>query len=192
MRNGCWGPWFWVHLVYSYSLILAGDYFIIRRALSMSTKFRWQAGHDPGGQHFSRFLLISALPLRLIPFLEVNYDPLGFVLSGIFFSIGLFEFQLFELKPIARQLLIDNMRDGMLVLDREKRIIDINKAALNIFRINADEYIGRSFERLLISEIDRALILQTIEAARFPVGLGMARSGYMTLVFSTIRRRGRK
>ena len=114
------GPWFWVHVIYSYTLILVGDYFIFRRALSMSPKFRWQAIMILAAVIFPLFTNLSFV-LEWFPSLKVNYDPLGFVISGIFFSISLFEFQLFEIKPIARQLLIDNMNDGMLVLDRKKK-----------------------------------------------------------------------
>ncbi|HRE25470.1 MAG TPA: histidine kinase N-terminal 7TM domain-containing protein, partial [Anaerolineales bacterium] len=38
------GPWFWIHTVYSYVLILSGTAFLIPRMLSERGLYRWQAG----------------------------------------------------------------------------------------------------------------------------------------------------
>ena len=37
------GPYYWVHLVYSYTLILAGVYFILQKVIRLQQKYRMQA-----------------------------------------------------------------------------------------------------------------------------------------------------
>ena len=183
------GPWFWVHVIYSYALILAGDYLIFRQAISMSPKFRWQAVMILFAVIFPLFSNAS-LVMGWFPLLQVNYDPLGFVISGIFFSISLFEFRLFEIKPIARQLLIDNMRDGMLVLDRQKRIVDINQAALDIFGVNVKDYFGKTFDQLPLSQVDMALFQQKLEENNSQ--MDWREQGFVfDLSFSHVKRRGK-
>jgi len=52
---------------------------------------------------------------------------------------GLFRFRLFTLVPVARNALVENMSDGLLVMDEGDRVLDLNEAARRI--------IGRSFPR---------------------------------------------
>ena len=137
------GPWFWVHLVYSYALILVGDFFLLKEALQIARLYRRQAIALLIGTLFPLVTNIT-YTFHMLPGLVVNYDPFGFVLAGVAFSFGLFQYRLFDLKPVARQVLIDSMGDGMLVVDEQARIIDLNPAALKIFDVSADSFIGHS------------------------------------------------
>lgn len=144
------GPWFWVHLIYSYALILLGDYLLVRQAFRVASQYRRQAVALLIGTLFPLLTNIT-YTFHLLPGLIVNYDPFGFVLAGLVFSLGLFHYQLFDLKPVARQLLIDSMGDGMLVVDEKCRIVDLNPAAQRIFAPAQDSLVGQSVERLLAS-----------------------------------------
>ena len=137
------GPWFWIHLVYSYALILVGDFFLLKEALQIARLYRRQAISLVIGTLFP-LLTNIAYTFHVIPGLVVNYDPFGFVLAGLAFSFGLFRYRIFDLKPIARQLLIDSMGDGMLVVDDQSRIVDLNPAALRIFDVSEDGLVGHS------------------------------------------------
>ena len=147
------GSWFWVHLLYSYSLILIGDYFLLREALHLTPQYRRQAMALLIGTAFPLFVNV-AYTFHLIPGLIVNYDPFGFVLGGLILSLGLFRFQLFDLKPVARQLLLDSMGDGMLVMDEKGRIVDLNQAALMILVASEDATIGRLAQDVLAPYVD--------------------------------------
>jgi diguanylate cyclase (GGDEF)-like protein/PAS domain S-box-containing protein len=135
------GPWFWVHLVYSYVLILIGDFFLVREAMFLVKLYRRQAIALIAGTIFPLITNI-AYTFHLIPKLVVNYDPFGFVLAGMAFSFALFQYRMFDLKPVARQLLIDSMGDGMLVMDDQSRIVDLNPAALEIFDDEEETLVG--------------------------------------------------
>lgn len=50
-------------------------------------------------------------------------------MTGLFFAASLFRFGMFDLTPIARGVLIEHSPDGMLVLDLQQRIVDLNPAA---------------------------------------------------------------
>ena len=152
------GSLFWVHLLYSYSLILIGDYFLLREAFHLAPQYRRQAMALLVGTAFPLFVNV-AYTFHLIPGLIVNYDPFGFVLGGLILSQGLFRFQLFDLKPVARQLLLDSMGDGMLVMDEKGRIVDLNQAAVRIFGEPEKVLIGRQIEDALAPYVDTAVLL---------------------------------
>jgi diguanylate cyclase (GGDEF)-like protein/PAS domain S-box-containing protein len=159
------GTWFWVHLVYSYALILIGDFFLIKEAMQLVRLYRRQAIALVIGALFP-LLTNIAYTFHLIPGLVVNYDPFGFVLAGLAFSFGLFRYRMFDLKPVARQLLIDSMGDGMLVVDDQGRIVDLNPAALEIFDASEDSLVGYSVTELFSHHIDVELLLVGKEDSR--------------------------
>ena len=140
------GPWFPVHIAYSYSLVLVGDFFFIRHAYRLVSKFLGQA---------VTLFLGATIPLivniiyvfHLIPGLIVNYDPLGFVFSGFLFSAGLFQYRFMDILPVARRFLVDNLHDGLIVIDTQDRIIDMNPSACRIFNLSEKVVIGKDVKR---------------------------------------------
>ena len=42
---------------------------------------------------------------------------------------GLYRYRLFGVVPVARDMVVDSMSDGVLVLDAQRRIVDLNAAA---------------------------------------------------------------
>ena len=54
---------------------------------------------------------------------------MSFLLTGCVYFTTLFRYRLFDLLPIARDVLIERMSDGAIVLDSAGRILDINPAA---------------------------------------------------------------
>ena len=67
-----------------------------------------------------------------------------FGLSGIIYVFAIFHTHFMDLIPIARSLLIEKMRDGVLVLDLRNRIMDINPAMGSFIEGNISSYIGKN------------------------------------------------
>jgi diguanylate cyclase (GGDEF)-like protein len=58
-----------------------------------------------------------------------------------------------DVIPVAREVLVDNMLDGLLVLDGQNRLIDINPSALKIFNLNSGlKWIGLPAREILASQ----------------------------------------
>jgi hypothetical protein len=62
----------------------------------------------------------------------VDWTPISFSVSVIFFLLALYGTRLLDIAPIARDQLVSSLNDGMLVLDMENRIIDINSSCSQI------------------------------------------------------------
>jgi PAS domain S-box-containing protein len=58
-----------------------------------------------------------------------DLTPFTFAISNIIITWGLFRFQLLDVVPVARDTVIENMADAVIVIDRENRIVDLNPAA---------------------------------------------------------------
>lgn len=136
------GPWFWVHLLYSYFLILTADFLLLREAFRLSSSYRKQTYILIIGTIFPLIVNLS-FTFHLIPGLYVNYDPLGFVITGFVFAVGLLQWRLFDLRPIAHQLIIESMQDAIFVLDWEERIVETNPAAIGILGSQKETLLGK-------------------------------------------------
>ncbi len=137
----------WILLVYAYSL-----------GLTTVLVFAWLFWSSPlhrvpvalclCGQIIAR----AGYGLRMAGVSPVPHvDPLilSFDLGAAMYSIALFRFRLFNLVPIARGTVIDQMCEGMLVLDRERRIMDLNPAAEKILGVPAARARGAGLADLL-------------------------------------------
>jgi signal transduction histidine kinase len=143
-----WGIWFYVHVIYSYLLNLTGSitlFFSLKKGSSLSRK---QAV----------FILVSiVLPwfasvtyiTGMKTFMRLDYTNAAFTFSTALLGWSIYKHKLFDLIPVARDVVIDLMEKGMIILDLQNRIIDINPAASKIFKNTT--VIGENLDDFLLS-----------------------------------------
>ena len=143
-----YGTWFWIHALYSHLLYFAGMYFLIQhyfktpKNLRIQARFIIMAGLIPG---ISNILYLSdnnPLPL-------VDLTSLSFAVSGTLIVWVLFYHRFLDIIPIARDTIIDNMRDGIIVVDLKDRIVDINPAAEKIINYSFKDVLGQPTTQIL-------------------------------------------
>ena len=66
---------------------------------------------------------------RALPVAGLDLTPIAFAVSGACFTWGIYRYGLFGLLPIARDMVVDSMEDGVIVLDEHRRLVDLNAAA---------------------------------------------------------------
>ena len=136
------GPWFWFFVVYAYSQIFIFIALFIQAYVRASSLYRLQNG----AILFAAFLPIAGNVLSLAgfsPFPNLDLTPFIFTASGLIYAYGLFGFRMLDVVPVARHKLVDEMTDGVIVLDANKRIVDINSAVQGLIGISASA-IGKS------------------------------------------------
>ncbi len=65
----------------------------------------------------------------------IDFTPFAFLISGIALYVGFFKYDFLDISPIARNQLIENMMDGVLVLTPDDIIIDLNPSFRKILDI---------------------------------------------------------
>ncbi|NTW98190.1 MAG: GAF domain-containing protein, partial [Oscillochloris sp.] len=81
----------------------------------------------------------------LSPLPDLDLTPLFFALTGLLFIWGDYRARLLSVVPIARGQVIEKMSDGVVVLNAQQQVADINRAAEQIFSCLAVHVIGRPF-----------------------------------------------
>lgn len=143
-----YGPWYWIHTVYSYTLIIIGFFLIIRTLLRWPTQYRGQmvwvlfATVTP-------FIANILFVFRIVPVL-IDLTPIAFTVTGIGLAFAVFHYRLLDIAPIARDIVVDGMKDGMIVLDANRRIVDINRAAQQMIGLSGEQApIGKTLPHVL-------------------------------------------
>lgn len=160
------GIWFWVNAIYSYLLILIASIILFVAAVNSKHIYRQQTFIILIGMLLPTLSNLVSL-IGFSPFPGLDLTPFVFTLSGVFFMIGLFRFHLLEIVPIAHSQLVESLRDGVVVLDIENRIVDINPAAQKILNLSSD-VIGDSFHHISadsheLSQLERDVSIEKFE-----------------------------
>jgi PAS domain S-box-containing protein len=74
---------------------------------------------------------------------------LGGTFAAAMYVIALFGLRLFEIIPVSRRTVIEQMREGMMVLDVRQRIVDLNRATETILGLSAAQLRGRPAEQVM-------------------------------------------
>ena len=141
-----YGPWFWIHSAYSYALLLIGTIYIVQSVRYMWGPYRGQA--------------IALLVAVIVPWVGnalylsgfsryLDPTPFAFTISLLALVWGILGFRLIDLSPVARDMVVEDMREGMVVLDAQDRIADMNPAAERLLEIEATPVIGRPIAEVL-------------------------------------------
>lgn len=156
LKRDVQGPWFWVHMAYGYLLIVTTATLLVWAIWRAHPRYRIQAG----------FLLIAILPpilinllevFKLVPEVQLSTMPFGFAMTGLLAGWTIFRYQFLDLAPVARSALVEQMIDGMLVIDTRGRIVDLNPS-MGVFlnrHLHTDQHftitdlLGQPVERLL-------------------------------------------
>jgi len=142
-------PPFFFYFIYTTVGTLIGIYLLVRMGIQSADIYRRQtfafglgglAALAPGV-----LFALEAMPV-FPPFLDLT--PAGFTVMGLCYAYAIFRYQLLDLVPVARDTVVESMRDGYVVLDTDNRIADLNSAAMEA--VEADEsVIGSQLEDAL-------------------------------------------
>ncbi len=138
-----------VYPLWGYGLLLGGATISIFIWLFIrSPLHRWPIGLILFNMFTSRtlFYLTEA---GLNPVKSLDLVDMAVIFICPVYFVALFHFRMFEVVPVARNRVIEQMRDGMLVLDAQTRIADLNGAAQELLGVTRSEVIGREITQVL-------------------------------------------
>ncbi len=145
--TGQLGVAFWLHTLYSYIVIFIGSIMQFRHFLHVQPAYRLQA-----------FTIMMTLPISMVANvisiatlkeLKLDFSPIGFLAVGSIMSYVHLRHKLFDIRPVARHKVMDEILDGVVVLDNDNRIIDMNPAAQTMLGKTMQTAQGRPAETII-------------------------------------------
>jgi diguanylate cyclase (GGDEF)-like protein/PAS domain S-box-containing protein len=154
-----YGLFFWIHSIYLYVLILFASILLIVEMTQRPSNYRIQVNFiilgilTPvvGG-------ILSTSKLNPIPNLVVM--PLLFLPAGLGLAWAIARRHLLEILPLEQHAILKNMKDGIIVIDLNKRVLYINPLIEKLIgRLEADvlgqplNHISKEYGELLASHL---------------------------------------
>lgn len=143
-----YGVWFWVNMIYSYIVFFVGSMILLRRAFGLWRLYRLQAG---------MVLVGTALPwvsnllqifdsLNPLPYLYLNAFFLLWAI--LFLAFAVFRLRMFDIVPLAYDTILNNVPNGIVVVDEQNRIVAVNVNVVPFLAHPEQDPIGRSLREV--------------------------------------------
>jgi diguanylate cyclase (GGDEF)-like protein/PAS domain S-box-containing protein len=164
-RNARTGAEFLLVLAYSYGLLLLGVAVLVSNFFSSQPLYRKQ----------SAMLLLAALApwitsalnlTELTPVARLDLTPFAFTLAAGALAWAVWRYRLLDIVPVDRAQMIEGLDDGMMVLDPQNRVVDLNPAAERILGTARSEAVGRKISGLVSSRT--GWLIEGYSAAALP------------------------
>ncbi len=139
------GPWFWIHVLYSYGLLLSGAAVLLWHLAQSQRVYRAQIAA------VASLPLLAAVPniaylsgAEWLP--PIDPTPPAFAVGSALTWLAFFRYRLLDLVPVARHAVIESMADAVLAIDAHGRIVDANPAAETLLGDRIRPVLGASLE----------------------------------------------
>ena len=142
-----WGFWL-IHTPYAYIFTLLGAFLLVRQSLKGPAAFSGQATVMITGVAFS--LIVNVLyNFWLSRYIKVDLTPFAMAVSGVLYAWGLFRMGLFDLLPIAGEVVLEGLEEGIMVLDQSGQVVYVNPAFVHFTGIPIQEAMGATAAKML-------------------------------------------
>lgn len=169
-----YGIWFWVYIAFAYTLLGTGTVMILQLIVTARSLYR--------GQVVALLITVVApwtgnliFVAGYSPVPNLDITPFMFLISGAAGLAALTQFKLLDSVPVSNRIayksVVEGMNDGVVVVDSDDYIVDINPRASELLEIDAKATIETPVTDLLpiyddLKEADASDARETIELDR--------------------------
>lgn len=163
------GMWYRVQLLQSYLLIAVGVVLLFLHIFTFRENYK---------KRVLTVLAAIAVPValnafyhissQLFPsvFVHVDLAPITFTITAGLINKATFGLRLFDMTPIARHIVLDNLSEMVIVVDGDGLILDANRTALNWLEKKSKEVIGKNISDIFTASPELAHQYQTSDVEK--------------------------
>lgn len=137
LEQAVFGPYFYIHTLYSYSCILIAIFRLILYSIKNSGFFSKQSLLICTGSGIC--LAMNILSTLGILNSSIYSTPIAFTVAILFIALAIFKFDFLKVTPIALQRVVDRMSDGYIIVNDENIVTDFNQTFLDLFSLKTSE-----------------------------------------------------
>lgn len=145
-----YGIGFWIYTIIAYIQIIIAVIIYVIVHFRNEKALRPKTGIVLFGVSLTAFANIFFLFFKKE--LDVDPTPLTFALSAPLIAWGFFRFGVSNLFPLAASLVVENLRDVIIIVDTDNKITDFNQAATGLLDTKAQKEKPNIFSALTFSE----------------------------------------
>lgn len=141
------GAGFLIAVAYNYILLIAGYWNLLHAVRTLPEQHHI---------HAKALLIGFSAPvvgnifyvLGFTPIQGIDITPFCLTLTALIYYLTVFRFRFYDVRSIARASTIENMQDGVLILNEYNHVVDVNTSVLNLLGLSKP-VIAKSIETLL-------------------------------------------
>ncbi|MFB6354312.1 MAG: histidine kinase N-terminal 7TM domain-containing protein [Halobacteriales archaeon] len=158
------GPWYWVN--YGYSFVLVGSALVLIGVVLVrgSGIYRRQAA----------LLIIGAIvPLganlvynlfpELSPFPAIDMTTFAMAFMGAVYGLGLFRFNMLDLAPVARGMLLSEVGDGYVVVNANGAVVEGSEVGRRVVETDEATFGGGSLSAGRLATLSGQIVSVTVD-----------------------------
>lgn len=146
LLNVEFGTVFWVNIFYTFVLVIAACIILIMEFLQRPGSLRLQISFVILSILFSLFGP-STFILDASPIFGVDLSPIFFLPAAIGLAWVTLRYRLAEILSLEHITVLQNMKDSVIVLNDDRRVLYINHVTEKLFNLTEDRVIGQPFNR---------------------------------------------
>ena len=153
------GFWYWVFVAYVYVATSISALLLLRTYSNVSSLYQRQI----------RLLLVGvSLPLLAyvvnllaiagnldIP--PVNWETYALLVMALIYSWAVLRYHLLDIMPVAHHAVFESMEDGVIVMDDQRRVVDVNPAAAALLDWDRARVVGQNMPDFLLGHLRSSL-----------------------------------
>jgi diguanylate cyclase (GGDEF)-like protein/PAS domain S-box-containing protein len=147
------GAWFWVYVATTYAFTSLATLLLIWTALRSKGIYRRQALAILFAS-IAPWVLSLSYVFNVTPFPGLDTSPVGYMMFGLILVWSFKGVKFLDLVPVARGVLIEKMLSGVVVVDTQDRLVDINPAALRILDLTKRPRPGQTANEILSPQLE--------------------------------------
>ncbi len=129
------GSLYIIHTIFFYLNLVVGLYLLLNKFLKADKVYRKQNYVIVLGTLIPWFVNILYL-IGFRPYSHIDLTPYAFLTTCLVIGFGLLQLRLFDIIPVARDKIIEDLSEGILVLDTQNRVVDFNKKLKTILAVD--------------------------------------------------------
>lgn len=154
--NNVNGPWFYVHTVYSYILIVICYYYLINALVKNNYEV-------PLLQailfNVGLLLPIASNIIHVFKIVQFPFDitPIMFNVTIIIFGYSAYRYRFLDVKRVTRSMVLENIHEGIIIIDNNFRIVHVNNIIREMMRFDKSSgkiYQIEDFLRTRFGQVD--------------------------------------
>ncbi len=126
-----YGPYFYVHTLYSFALVFAGAWLFLSFSKRTSGLVSYQSRLIIAGALIP-VLQATGVILKLFPSHQL-VNSAGFSITMLLFWRAIIHYRFLDIRPLALQTIVDHISEGFVVLSRDEIVINFNLPFIEMF-----------------------------------------------------------
>ncbi len=138
----------WAYQIYAYVLVFIGLLLVFQMLVRSGQLLRWQAVAVMLAATTPLLVHIAQDVFGILPLNNPNLTPYVLAITGPILAWSFQRLRARDIVPVAREQVVEDISDALLVMDGENRVLDLNLAAERLFGQTRRAAFGQSIDQV--------------------------------------------